>query len=126
MKGVIKAIAEKTWKDKVFWEFQLEDDERVFSCWQDSFAGKKIGSDIEFEAVEKDGRWRAKIAGSGGGFQPRGKSPEEMKQQVRSFSASYSKDIVVACINRDIIKTSKEIDATLLHYYEFFIKVLEA
>ena len=136
MKGVIENIEKSavkmkdgTMKDK--FTILFEGDPKVYDAWSCSY---KVGDEAEGEVSERE--WNDKTfysikfpgsqkAGGGGGFQARGKSPEELKQQVRSFAASYSKDIAVACINRDIIKTSKEIDATLLHFYNLFKGILE-
>ncbi len=134
MKGKLAAKAEKEWKNpegvvKKFYEVEIEGIPKKYGCWQyNELAAKNIGDEIEFDESEKGGRWSMKLAGAApkGGFQPRGKSPEELKQQVRSFAASYSKDIAVALINQGKLPTSKEIDATLLHYYNFFKGVLEA
>ena len=135
MKGVIENIEKSsvkmkdgTMKDK--FTIRFEGDPKAYEAWSCSH---KVGDEAEGEVSEREWNdktfYSIKFPGSqkagGGGFQSRGKSPEEMKQQSRSFAASYSKDIVVACIGRDIIKTSQEIDATLLHFYNFFKGILE-
>ena len=133
MKGVIETKAEKSWTNpegqiKKFFEITVEGIDKKYGCWQyDLLSAKNIGDEIEFEESEKGGRWSMRLVGTApkGGFQSRGKTPEELKQQSRSFAASYSKDIVVVCIGRDIIKTSQEIDATLLHFYNLFKGILE-
>ena len=133
MKGVIETKEKKSWTNpegqiKKFFEITVEGIDKKYGCWQyDLLSAKNIGDEIEFEESEKGGRWSMRLAGTApkGGFQSRGKTPEELKQQSRSFAASYSKDIVVVCIGRDIIKTSQEIDATLLHFYNFFKGILE-
>ncbi len=135
MKGKLAAKAPKEWTNpegqiKKFFEVEIEGIAKKYGCWQyTELAAKNIGDEIEFEESEKGGRWSMKLAGTaskGGGFAPKGKSPEELKQQVRSFAASYSKDIAVALINQSKLPTSKEIDATLQHYYLYFKGILEA
>jgi hypothetical protein len=94
-KGKIVGIIPKTWNEKKFWEFQIENDDKVFTCWQDAFATKKVGDEIEFE-TQPDGRGglRATLAGAGskGGGYSRGKSPEEIALQKKAFALSYAKD----------------------------------
>lgn len=142
MKGIISNIEKSavkmkdgTMKEK--FTIQFEGDEKSYEAWSCAF---KVGDEAEGEVSERE--WNGKIFHSikfaggfkgGGGFQARGKSPEEialerekLKQQVRSFSASYSKDITVSLINQGKLPTSKEIDATLQHYYLFFKGILEA
>ncbi len=131
MKGKIAAKAEKEWKNpegvvKKFYEVEIEGIPKKYGCWQyNELTAKNIGDEIEFEESEKGGRWSMKLAGGKAAFQPRGKSPEELKQQVRSFSASYSKDLTVACIAAGIIKDSKAIDASILHWNNLFRGILE-
>ena len=134
MKGKLATKAAKEWKSpegqiKKFFEVEIEGVPKKYGCWQfEKLAAMNIGDEIEFEEKEKGGRWSMTLAGAkqGSGFQSRGKSPEELKQQIRSFAASYSKDIAVALINQSKLPTSKEIDATLQHYYLYFKGILEA
>ncbi len=133
MKGKLAAKAAKEWKSpegtiKKFYEVEIEGIPKKYGCWQyNELAAKNIGDEIEFEEKEKDGRWSMTLTGGkSGGFAFKGKSPEELKQQIRSFAASYSKDICVALINQGKLPTSKEIDATLQHYYLYFKGILEA
>lgn len=92
VKGKISGIIPKTWNDKKFWEFTLEDNESVFTCWQDTLSQKKVGDEVEFEAVKDSrGGWKATFSGaSRGGY--RGKSPEEIALQKKSFALAYAKD----------------------------------
>lgn len=136
MKGQIVSIVEKTWtnpegQNKVYHEFTVLDNPVIFSCWQPM--DQKAGDIIDFEPqgeikTFKDKSFqKARLAGStttgkGGGF--RGKSPEELKQQRHSFSASYAKDIVVAMINQGILTTPALIDTTLLHYDKKFQEIM--
>ncbi len=134
MKGKIAAKAEKSWTNpegavKKFYEVEIEGIQKKYGCWQyNELAAKNIGDDIEFEESEKNGRWSMKLSGSApkGGFQSRGKSEAELKQQLRSFAASYSKDLTVACITAGIVKDSKSIDASILHWNNLFRGILEA
>lgn len=133
MKGKIETKTEREWKNpegqtKKFFDITIEGIDKKYGCWQyNELAAKNVGDEIEFEETEKNGRWSMKLAGAakGGGFQARGKSPEELKQQARSFSASYSKDLTVACIAAGIIKDSKGIDAAILHWNNLFRGILE-
>ena len=128
MKGKILTKDEKSWTNpenvvKKFFEVEVEGIAKKYSCWQyDKLAAIKIGDEIEFTETEKNGRWSMTLAGTAakGTFQPRGKSPEELKLQAKSFSASYSKDITVACLEAGLIKDSKQVDASILHYFNLF------
>jgi len=95
VKGKISGIIPKTWNEKKLWEFTLEENDTVYTCWQDSFAQKKVGEEAEFE-VTKDSRGELKKAvfpfsGAKGGYS-RGKSPEEIALQKKAFALSYAKD----------------------------------
>ncbi len=126
MNGKIQTKTERSWTNpenqvKKFFEVEIEGIAKKYSCWQyDKLAAMKIGDEIEFTEVEKNGRWSLTLAGGKPGFQPRGKSPEEIKLQAKSFSASYSKDITVACLEAGLIKDSKQVDASILHYFNLF------
>lgn len=41
-----------------------------------------------------------------------------------SFALSYAKDITCHCIDKGIVNTSKEIDATLIHYFNLCLGML--
>ncbi len=129
MKGKLAAKAEKEWKNpegvvKKFYEVEIEGIAKKYGCWQyNELTAKNIGDEIEFEESEKGGRWSMKLAGTapkGGGFQARGKSEAEIKQQLKSFSAAYAKDVCVAFINQGKVASSKEADALILHYFNLF------
>jgi hypothetical protein len=134
MKGKIAQIARRqvTMKDgsvKTVTEFTLEGDTGKYSCWA-GMDGKNQGDevDIEPQGPPNDyGVTKVRLAGSKpGGFQSRGKSPEELKLQAHSFCASYAKDLTVACIDKGILGASKDIDAALLHWNNLFKGILEA
>ena len=99
MKGILAAKTAKSWTNpegtiKNFYEVEIEGIDRKYGCWQyDKMAPIQIGEEFEFTETEKNGRWSMTLGGAKPGFQPRGKSPEEQKQQILSFAASYSKDI---------------------------------
>lgn len=132
MKGVIETKAEKSWTNpegqiKKFFEITVEGIDKKYGCWQyDVLAAKNIGDEIEFEESEKGGRWSMRLAGTApkGGFQSRGKTPEELKQQLKSFSSAYAKDVTVAFINQGTIKDSKAADASILHYSNLFSGII--
>ena len=135
MKGKISQIdkapitmKDGTVKDKFIIHF--ENDPKAYEAWSCSH---KVGDEAEGEVSEREWNdktfYSIKFAGSqkagGGGFQSRGKSPEELKQQVRSFANSYAKDIAVACITKGIVMDSKGIDAAIIHYTNLFRGQLE-
>jgi hypothetical protein len=134
MKGTISNIEKSqitmkdgTKKDK--YTITFEGDDKKYEAWS---CDHKIGAEVEGEVSERE--WSGKIyysikfsgGSKGGGFQPRGKSPEELKLQLRSFCAAYAKDVTVSIIEKGNITTSKEIDATLQHYFILFRGLLEA
>ena len=114
-KGRITFILQKTWQDKKFHEFKIEDDPITYSNWQDQFSLKKVGDDVEFEAEQKGQNWKATLSGtapkaSGGGYRPI--SPEQqaieklkLRQMIVTMSASYAKDLVVAVLQREQLQS---------------------
>lgn len=127
MKGKISNINPKSWTNpegvaKSFWEFTIEGQDTTYSCWQPAFSSKKVGEELDFtvSADKKGNMTRASLSSVGGGqggrFEPKNN---------KSFAASYAKDMTVAFIGKDIIKTSKDADATINHYYELFLKLME-
>jgi hypothetical protein len=131
MKGIIEAKTEKSWTkpgESVATKFfEVTVNGKQYSNWQhDKMSPLKIGEEIEFDEAEKNGKWKLTLGGGAkGGFQPRGKSPEEVKLQGHSFAASYAKDVVVACIAQGIVTDSKGIDAAILHWNNLFKGILE-
>lgn len=129
LKAKIETKIPKEWTSpegqiKKFYEVTVEGIPKKYGCWQfEKLAAINIGDEIEFTETEKAGRWSMTLAGTapkGGGFQSRGKSPEELKQQLKSFSSAYAKDVTVAFINQGTIKDSKAADASILHYSNLF------
>jgi hypothetical protein len=123
MKGKIETITPKSWSNpegqvKKFAEITIEGIQKQYSCWDAEIATKKVGDEIEFTEVEKNGRWSLRLVKAGGGYK---KDPAKSE----SFACAYSKDIAVALIAVGIVKTSKEVDATVEHYFRFFMDKLE-
>lgn len=84
---------------------------------KDPIEGSVIDATIE-EGTWPDGnvKYTLKMVpkpfnGSGGG---------SYKSDPNTMLLAYAKDIVVVCIDKEIIKTSAEIDATLDHYITWF------
>lgn len=140
MKAKIETKIPKEWTSpegtiKKFYEVTVEGVSKKYGCWQfEKLAAMNIGDEIEFTETEKAGRWSMTLAGTApkGGFHSRGKSPEELALErekmllsKRSFAASYAKDIAVAMIPHFEKADSKVIDATILHYSNFFKGLLE-
>jgi hypothetical protein len=124
-KGKIESITPKEWKNpegvvKKFVELVIEGVQKQYSCWDASILLSKVGDEIEYTEVEKNGRWSLKLSKPAYTGKPRD------PQRNESFAASYSKDIAVAALTCGAIKGSKEIDATLEHYYLWFLNKLEA
>jgi len=132
MKGIISKIGKSpvtmkdgTIKDKLLVSF--EGDNHIYECWSCNF---KVGDEAEGEVSEREygGNTYYSIKFSGtqksGGFQSRGKTPEELKQQLKSFSSAYAKDVTVAFINQGTIKDSKAADASILHYSNLFSGII--
>lgn len=110
MKGTISNITPKTWTDKTgkvveFWDFQLKDSQITYTCWQPQFKEKKVGDEIEFTlTADKQGNMtRANLTTvQKTGFQPRGKSPEELKQSMKLMVLAYAKDTVVVAMQEKV------------------------
>jgi len=132
MKAKLVSKLEKVWKnpegiDKKFFEVEVEGKDKNYSCWQHSqLLAVKIGDEIEFTETEKSpGRWSMVLAGAKAGGGMRGKSPEELRLQAKSFASAYSKDIAVICIEKEIIKSSVEIDSVIRHYFNLFSELMK-
>ncbi len=109
-KGIIKSLNRKSGtnpegKSIPFVEVMLEDDARLISVWGTELKDKMIGDELELEITEKDGKFKGKLAGASKplGSPMRGKSPEELKQMARTMSMSYSKDLCVALIAKEVL-----------------------
>jgi len=83
----------------------------------------KVGAEIEVETFKsKDGSATFITLPKTNVFKPFTKKVEVNRDP--SFAASYSKDITIACINNGIVKGSKDIDATLSHYFNYFLSLM--
>ena len=113
-----------TVKDK--FTIHFEEDPKAYEAWSCHY---KVGDEVEGEVSKRE--WNDKTfysikfpSSKGGGFQSRGKTPEELKQQLKSFSSAYAKDVTVAFINQGTIKDSKAADASILHYSNLFSGII--
>lgn len=99
-KGVVEVVLNKFKQDGVTPYYVIVVDSKEYYDSKGVFKDKK-GQEIEFEwADSNDGKITfinlPGSARSGGGG--RAKSPEELKQQAKSFALSYAKDQMVAII----------------------------
>jgi len=130
MKGTIGSITEKHWtnpqgKEVTFWEFQLEGGQITYSMWSPNFASYKVGQEVEFDlSADKRGDMTKAKLSSVGQFGGQFQQKLSGKGDNKSFSASYSKDITVACIEKGMITKGTEIDATLRHYNSLFLELM--
>lgn len=62
--------------------------------------------------------------GTSTGYNPSYRKAPPEGERYTSFAASYAKDIAVACINQGMLKQSGEIDATIDHYFSYFLERL--
>lgn len=94
-KGVVEVVLSKTKQDGVTPYWVVVVDSKEYYDSKGVFKDKK-GQEIEFEwADSNDGKItfiNAPGSGARGGGGGRAKSPEELKQQAKSFALSYSKD----------------------------------
>jgi hypothetical protein len=101
MQGKVEKVQTKLWNDKTFYQVKIEGSNKDYACWQKEGASIKEGDTIEFTEEEKNGRYRLTLPSTG---KPpfvgvtRGKSPEEIQNQLKSFAVAYSKDITVALL----------------------------
>jgi len=89
----------------------------------------KVGAEIEVETFKtNDGSATFITLPKTNAFKPFTKKAEVNRDP--SFAASYSKDIVIACINNSIIQdtgdgeASKVIDGALTHFYHYFLSLM--
>jgi len=124
MKGIVKSIIEKPYKDRSFFEVFIElapDKVKKYSCWQKHASELKAGQEVEYTEEEGKGwidgegvshvNWKMILPGGQkqgfqGGF--RGKSPQEIENQLKMMTLAYSKDLVVAFIGKGIIKAVED------------------
>ena len=133
MKGTIESYQKATYAPKDgsaprdYAKLKIEGDERDFACWQKEGLVLAVGNVIEFEPVENNGRWKIQLAGTktagGGGFS-RAKSPQEIDNQLKSFSLAYAKDITVKMIGISPLAEKDPVEFTL-HIAEIFLEWLK-
>jgi hypothetical protein len=129
MKGKITEIKKEsiklkdgTMKDK--YTLAFEGDTKVYETW--SIGNAKEGDEVEGETTSREFNGKTyygiKLGGqksSGGSkFVPKGPS-------IDAMLIAYAKDVAVAAINNGIIKTSQDIDATILHYHSLFCSLIK-
>ena len=114
MEGTIKSIREDKWQDIKYFKIYIEENDKEYACWKGGEA-IKVGQTVGFTEEEKNGRWKMILPGSkmgvGGGNR---RSPEELRNQIKSFSMSYAKDIV--CNRMSTYKDDTEVAAMLFKY----------
>jgi hypothetical protein len=126
MTGIVEIITTERWNDRTFYKIKIAGNIKDYACWQGEGAKIKKGDTIEFTEEEKNGKWRLILPKSGvsSGFGgARGKSPEEIQNQLRSFAVSYSKDITVALLQAganlsDPIKVTLDNANVLLYWLQ--------
>ena len=127
MKGTIKTIIKKPYKDRFFHELFVDIGEgktKKYSCWQAHASELKEGAEVEYteeqgkewtdnEGMTHPGNWKMILPSkpgeqkSGfGGF--RGKSKEEIESQIKTMTLAYSKDLIVAFVEAKVIKEPGE------------------
>jgi hypothetical protein len=131
MKAKIESMTPKEWKNpegqiKKFYDVTFEGNDKKYGCWQfDLLSKQKVGDEIDITEVEKNGRFSFTLSGAAKpGFAPRGKSPEELSLQKNSFAASYSKDLVVAFINKGVLTDAQSCKDNLEYFVPIFNKLL--
>jgi hypothetical protein len=115
MEGTIKQVVKDQWQDRTFYRVNIEENKIEYACWQAAGANLKIGDKVDFTEEEKSGRFKMilKTEYSGkGGYKAR--SPEEIKNQLLSFSMSYAKDIITSQIH--LYKDDNDVSANLFKY----------
>ena len=124
-KGVVQMVLEKQKKDGSPFCLVYIDDTEYYDS-KSAFKDKK-GQEIEFEwSLSSDGKLKfINPVGSGfKGWGSRGKSPEELALQRKSFAVAYAKDLTVATITGSI-HLLKELPEGI-KYFEFLGLMREA
>jgi len=132
MKGIVKEIKvesvkmkDGTNKDKYLISF--EGDDKTYECWSGS--SLKVGDEAEGEVTSREYNGKTyygiklKAAGGSGYYKPT--YAGSGKSAVETFAAAYTKDLIVCLINKDMIKTSVEITASLEHFYPWFLNKMK-
>jgi hypothetical protein len=105
MNGKVESLKKDTWNEITYYHVKLEGNPKDYSCWNKECANVKVGDNITFREEEKNNRWKLILDRPGGTGGGRAKTPEEINNQLKSFSISYSKDIAVAEINKGIARS---------------------
>jgi len=107
-----------------------------YRCWQSSvFKNLKAGDDVVGEIIPSPGKPSKLIISSVNGVALRtqggfsggggGGKPAYQAQRTESFAAAYAKDLAVALITKDIIKSSAEVKSTIDYFYNIFIEKMK-
>jgi hypothetical protein len=121
-KGTVQFVEEKKREGKPTAYWIVVDGTKYWDSkgnFKDS-TGKAI--DFEWE-TSQDGSFKFinPIGGAAGGFKGGGGGSRSSNE---SFAASYSKDIVIACIQNSTLKSSADIEGGLIHFFQVFMKLL--
>ena len=134
MKGTVVSYFEKKSKaGKAYLNVQMivEGNQVQYLCTDDAAIAKvksSVNEEMEFYTFKsKDGTatfMALPKEGGQSGYKPKSFTPVPEGDRNKSFALSYSKDIVCHCIDKGIVTTSKEIDATLTHYFNLCLGML--
>lgn len=94
----------------------------IWNNWQALKVGDEVTGVVKDKGAGRTPGFTIKtINGAAVGFEGGGGGFKKSEPKNESFAASYAKDIAVACIQQGILKESKEIDATIGHYFDLFL-----
>lgn len=134
MKGTVVSYFEKKSKlGKPYLNVQMmvEGNQVQYICTDDALVRKvmqSVNEEVEFYTFKsKDGTATFMASPKSGQAAPATKSYTQPTDSGRnnSFALSYAKDIVCRCIDKGTVSTSKEIDATLIHYFNLCLGMLD-
>ena len=141
MKGIVKTIVKKPYKDRFFHELFVDIGEgktKKYSCWQAHASELKEGAEVEYteeqgkewtdnEGMTHPGNWKMILPSkpgeqkSGfGGF--RGKSKEEIEAQRQTMIMAYAKDLIVPFIEAKVVKEVSDAQKWVIDTYEILYK----
>jgi len=132
MKGKIEAINKEsvkmkdgTAKDK--YTLTFENDSKQYECWH--LGDAAVGKEVEGEVTERS--YNGKIYY---GIKIKSDSPspsaalyrglQASRPLLESFAAAYSKDIVVAMIEKGIISDSEAVENNLKYLFPIFLDLM--
>ena len=133
MKGTIKSITKKPYKDRFFHEVYVDigdDKTKKYSCWQAHASELKEGAEVEFteegkEYTDNEGitrtNWKMTLPqkpGFSGGGGYRGKSKEEIEAQRQTMIMAYAKDLIVPFIEAKVVKEVSDAQKWVIDTYE--------